>query len=318
MSDEILVTIQCLVYNHEPYLRKCLDGFVKQKTSFKFEALVHDDASTDSSAVIIKEYASKYPEIIKPIYQTENQYSKGVDFVESSILPLARGKYIAFCEGDDFWIDENKLQKQVEAMEQNPSIDISAHSQYTCDAISEKYIGETSHGKSQRIFSVEDVILGEGGFVGTNTLMLRSSAYFNKLPFRSIINYDYTIQIQGSLRGGLLYLPEYMSVYRYGVPNSYCSKLRKNPELLKNINDTKERMLNQLNADTKEEYNGIIYARLLLTLVSPYNSFRLNTYFLKRYYVGVKFLSLGNIIRVLFRWLFPSIMRLRMRIADVI
>lgn len=72
----IMLSIRCMVYNHEPYLRDCLEGFVMQKTTFRFEAIVHDDASTDGSATIIKEYAEKYPDIIKPIYETENQYSK--------------------------------------------------------------------------------------------------------------------------------------------------------------------------------------------------------------------------------------------------
>ena len=75
-SRELMVSIRCLVYNHEPYLRQCLDGFVMQQTNFRFEAIVHDDASTDGSAAIIREYAAKYPDIIKPIYETENQYSK--------------------------------------------------------------------------------------------------------------------------------------------------------------------------------------------------------------------------------------------------
>ena len=77
--SEIAVSISCLVYNHENYLRRCLDGFLSQKTNFAFEILIHDDASTDSSADIIREYEAKYPDIVKPIYQTENQYSKGTD-----------------------------------------------------------------------------------------------------------------------------------------------------------------------------------------------------------------------------------------------
>ena len=115
-----LVSIHCLVYNHEPYLRQCLDGFVMQKTSFKFEAIVHDDASTDGSADIIREYAEKYPRIIKPIYETENQYSKKDGSLEKIMLSACRGKYIAFCEGDDYWTEPDKLQKQVDFLEINP------------------------------------------------------------------------------------------------------------------------------------------------------------------------------------------------------
>ena len=106
-----MVSICNLVYNHEKWLRRCLDGFVMQKTSFKFEVLSHDDASTDSSATIIREYEERYPDIFCPIYQTENQYSKGQGIFIPILLPKARGKYIALCEGDDYWCDPLKLQK---------------------------------------------------------------------------------------------------------------------------------------------------------------------------------------------------------------
>ena len=115
----VIVSIRCTVYNHELYLRDCLEGFVMQKTSFRFEAIVHDDASTDRSAAIIKEYAEKYPDIIKPIYETENQYSKHDGSLGRIMTEACRGKYIAFCEGDDYWIDPLKLQKQVDFLEYN-------------------------------------------------------------------------------------------------------------------------------------------------------------------------------------------------------
>lgn len=94
MNDEIMVSVICTAYNHEKYIRQCLDGFVMQKTNFKYEVIVHDDASTDNTAEIIREYEKKYPEIIKPIYQKENQYSKGVS-IGKIIYPLCQGKYLA-------------------------------------------------------------------------------------------------------------------------------------------------------------------------------------------------------------------------------
>ena len=119
-DDVVLVSVRCLVYNHEPYLRQCLEGFVMQKTNFRFEAVVHDDASTDGSAAIICEYAKKYPDIIKPIYETENQYSKHDGSLRKIVNSSCKGKYIALCEGDDYWIDPLKLQKQVDFMEAHP------------------------------------------------------------------------------------------------------------------------------------------------------------------------------------------------------
>lgn len=129
VSENPLVSIKCTVYNHEPYLRQCLDGFVMQKTNFAFEAIVHDDASTDGSAAIIREYAEKYPDIIKPIYETENQYSKKnasiFKIMNAAIHPDA--KYVAICEGDDYWTDPYKLQKQFDFMEEHDEYSLCFH-----------------------------------------------------------------------------------------------------------------------------------------------------------------------------------------------
>lgn len=121
MAD-LLVSIFCQTYNHEPYIRQCIEGFLMQKTEFSFEVLVHDDASTDQTADIIREYEIKYPGIIKPIYQTENQFSKGISISITFQYPRAKGKYIAFCEGDDYWIDPLKLQKQVDILEKYENV----------------------------------------------------------------------------------------------------------------------------------------------------------------------------------------------------
>lgn len=118
-NKELIVTIRCLAYNHEPYIRQCLEGFVMQKTNFRFEAIVHDDASTDGTAAIILEYAEKYPDIIKPIIETENQYSKRDGSLRRIMNAHMHGKYIAICEGDDYWTDPYKLQKQVDLLEKN-------------------------------------------------------------------------------------------------------------------------------------------------------------------------------------------------------
>ncbi len=129
----ILVSVVTLVYNHAPYLRQCLDGFIMQQCNFEFEVLINDDASTDGSAEIIREYEEKYPDIIKPIYQTENQYSKGGRVNVRFNFPRAKGKYIAMCEGDDFWTDPLKLQKQVDFLEQAPDFVLSFHNTGTVD-----------------------------------------------------------------------------------------------------------------------------------------------------------------------------------------
>ena len=116
-----LVSISCLTYKHEEYIRDCLEGFLFQKTTFPFEVLVHDDASPDATPQIIKEYAEKYPDIIKPILRETNLYSvPGHRNLNLINLDRAQGKYVAMCEGDDFWCSPNKLQKQFDLMESHP------------------------------------------------------------------------------------------------------------------------------------------------------------------------------------------------------
>lgn len=123
-----LVSICCITYNHAQFIRKCLDGFLMQKTDFPIEILIHDDCSTDGTTEIIREYEAKYPDLIFPLYEEENQYQQGkageIDFYN---YRRARGKYIAYCEGDDYWTDPLKLQKQVDFMEANPEYSVCFH-----------------------------------------------------------------------------------------------------------------------------------------------------------------------------------------------
>jgi len=117
-----LVSISCITYNHEEVISQALEGFLMQQTTFKVEVLVHDDASSDRTAEIISTYEKKYPQIFKVIYQKENQYSKKVKIGYHFQYPRVNGKYYATCEGDDYWIDPLKLQKQISLLEKNPDI----------------------------------------------------------------------------------------------------------------------------------------------------------------------------------------------------
>lgn len=126
MNLDIKVSISCLTYNHASFIRECLDGFLMQQCDFKYEVLIHDDASTDGTQEIIKEYQKKHPEIIKPIFRKENLYSKGERMFNARFnFPRAKGKYIALCEGDDYWTDPLKLQKQVNFLEANPEFAVT-------------------------------------------------------------------------------------------------------------------------------------------------------------------------------------------------
>ena len=142
-----LVSVSVITYNHEKYIRQCLDGILMQNVNFPYEILVHDDASPDGTADIIREYEAKYPDIIKPIYQTENQHSQGKAASKFN-FDRARGKYLAFCEGDDYWTDPGKLQKQVDFLE--------AHPEYIATVHRVKAIDE--HGEALDIPGFTDVV----------------------------------------------------------------------------------------------------------------------------------------------------------------
>ena len=118
-DKDYMVLIRCFTYNHEAYIEDALKGFVMQKTNFPFVAVVVDDASTDRTADIIRKYEKEYPDIIKGVYLKENHYSQKKKKAPYIQPWRDRCKYEAICEGDDYWIDPLKLQKQVDFLERN-------------------------------------------------------------------------------------------------------------------------------------------------------------------------------------------------------
>ncbi len=121
-NDKIDISVCCLTYNHEKYIHQALESILNQNCTYSFEILIHDDASTDQTASIIKDFELKHPNIIKPIYQSQNQRSKiGGGMNPTFNFNRAKGRYLAFCEGDDFWLNPNKLQIQVDFLEKNNS-----------------------------------------------------------------------------------------------------------------------------------------------------------------------------------------------------
>ncbi len=118
-----LLSVCCLTYNHRNYIERALNSILRQKRNFSIEIIVHDDASSDGTSDIIKRYSAKYPEIITAVYQQSNLIKSGTGIFQiytQHVFPLAKGKYIAICEGDDFWTDTRKLQKQIDFLEANP------------------------------------------------------------------------------------------------------------------------------------------------------------------------------------------------------
>lgn len=223
-EEKPLVVIRSLVYNHEPYLRDCLEGFVMQQTTFPFVAVVHDDCSTDGSAAIIREYAEKYPHIIKPVFETENQYSKHDGSLRRAMDEACGkygAKYYALCEGDDYWTDPHKLQKQVDFMESHPD-----YTMVCADAVVRTPKGDLTEEDflrrgwyryhKSRDMAVEDVITKGGWFIHTASIMYRKGLlddYPTACRMR-ISGGDTQLQIFAALKGKIRYFHEKMVVYR--------------------------------------------------------------------------------------------------------
>ena len=211
---QLMVTIRCLTYNHEPYIRQCLEGFVMQKTNFPFEAIVHDDASTDGTAAIIREYAEKYPDIIKPILETENQYSKHDGSLRRILDAHTHGKYVAMCEGDDYWTDPYKLQKQVDFLESHPDFVMCSHRYdryHEEEHRLEKDPDETFEGA---VYDLKNLIGGKW-LTQTLTVMYRRSALDLKEYETYGMSMDIILLYALLKRGNGYCFPDVMGVYRY-------------------------------------------------------------------------------------------------------
>lgn len=208
--DSIMVSIRCYAYNHENYIAQCLEGFVMQKTTFRFEAIVHDDASTDGTAAIIREYAEKYPDIIKPIYETENQFSKHDGSLGRIMKVHTHGKYIAYCEGDDYWIDPYKLQKQVNILESHPDVTmVYTAFQVVDDKSVPKEIDfyKKCMNKSHSGWAFEKLLQ-------RNFILTLTTVFPTKIVNESNNNIDYKLFLYAARVGKAVYLEDRTSNYR--------------------------------------------------------------------------------------------------------
>lgn len=239
--EDIKVSVICTAYNHAKFIREALESIVTQKTDFKFEVIVHDDASTDNTAEIIQEYAEKYPEIIKPIYQLENQHSKKLprQVIGTFIMPKVRGEYVAFCEGDDYWCDDTKLQQQFDAIDNDKDITLCVHRVQCINEDGSKR-AQTRPVFNKAIFKTGKMKNNDALtalFLISDNYPFQTSSYFVR---KEIIDkvYDYTncgetfstpdmLILYFSLAfGKYYYIDKTMSCYRMFVKNSWSSTIR--------------------------------------------------------------------------------------------
>lgn len=256
-----LVSICCTTYNHSNFIKDSLVGFLIQETTFPFEIIIFDDASTDNTQKIIAEYIEKYPNLIRPFLQQDNLWQgKGICGTFTIAYPNARGKYIALCEGDDYWINPYKLQKQVDLLDKHPECSICFHNvtEIYEDKSQEPYNYNCPYQK--QILDIEDLLAGN--FAYTCTAMFRSSL-FSKHKFPDwylrpglVEAGDYPLWIFNAEHGKILYIHEVMGVYRRHSGGFWSSKDK--------IHQLKNTIKNNqyINRYLKFNYEDIIKAKI--------------------------------------------------------
>lgn len=216
---EILLSIVCTTYNHEKYIKETLDGFIKQKTSFPFEVIVHDDASLDATPDIVREYEEKYPSLFRNIYRKENWYSQGKNIWEYLLVNVVRGKYIAICEGDDYWIDPLKLEKQTSFLEQHVEYSICYH---RVKLVS----GEKMElSRIPRKYSMNQCDMAKTNYINTPSVVFRN--FGNKLDYTLLsqcLTSDYVLWLLLSGYGKVYFLEDVMACYRINQNSLWGTK----------------------------------------------------------------------------------------------
>jgi glycosyltransferase involved in cell wall biosynthesis len=242
-GKSVKVSVCVISFNHSTYIGDCLESIIRQKTDFDFEIVIRDDCSKDDTADVINKYADRYPDIIRIIPAHEN-LGANKNLLET--FSHSRGIYIAICEGDDYWIDIQKLQKQVTIMDQFLECSFTAH---PCRIHDETGLRETSFFKSNDLlkFDRQDVLMVSGQYAPTASYMFRKDALKN-LPvwFGDAPVGDFFLEVYGMRSGYGLYLPHTMSAYRTFSLNSWST--RNNEKQSTNMISFSEKMAQCLNS----------------------------------------------------------------------
>lgn len=215
-ENKIEVIVWVFTYNHKDYIKECLDSIIIQKTTFGYEVIVHDDASNDGTEEIVREYAAKYPQIIKPMYEKENQYSKNEAYTNYLLNSRTTAKYYAICDGDDYWIDPYKLQKQYTILESDPSISMCHHNFYQLYPDGRKELREKKVPQRQDLLS-----LASFNNVQTLTMFFRNNPPLIPKELEDKPQYTAFWAMRLAEIGDIYYLDEPLAVYRYNEGGIY-------------------------------------------------------------------------------------------------
>lgn len=306
LNQEPAVSIVCMTFNQAAYIQKALDGFLMQETTFPFEILIHDDASADGTTDILKEYEAAHSNI-HVVYEEENQYLKlpAGDYLKVSLEPLARGKYIAQCEGDDFWTDPHKLQRQFDYMEAHPDCLCCGHSSLWITADEAQEIKVGGYGEEPCDVSTEMVL--------TDFAMQTATLFYRRgLGQEFVADWNLPGPVTDTPwlvwlceKGSVHYDPSIMSAYRWMADGSYSAQ-KGTSKLLKSYTDFIA-LCNAMNEKTSGKYEDLFFKMQKDHMIGGVS--RAGFSFLKKYDPHAK-------VRALFTpkdWLYLALMQLTNR-----
>lgn len=269
----ILVSVNCTTYNHEHYIAEAIESFLNQITTFKYEILIGEDCSTDNTRKIVEDYAKLYPDKIRLITSPANV---GARKNSQRLIQSSKGKYIAECEGDDYWTDPYKLQQQVDYMEKHPDCTLCFHSAEIIQAPNKTTGRFIKPYLTDKVSSMKDIIMGGGGFCPTPSLfypkkhMEQPPQFYETAPIG-----DYPMQMILASKGYAYYMHKSMCAYRSGVEGSWTNRMIFGTDIrgkVIQINSGIINLLNGFNEYTEYKYNeeiekvrgGLEYELLIL------------------------------------------------------
>lgn len=207
------LSVHIITYNHKDFIKNCIEGVLEQKTSFGYEVVIGDDCSTDGTREILLEYKARFPKKVKLIlFEKRNAGVPGkVNFV--TVLKNCTGNYIALCDGDDYWCDQNKLQRQVDFLEENPEYSMCFHRVYKLGEKGDVALSHLNPEESEITYTMQELakknIIHVPSVVFRNNLFGDLPSWFNECPVG-----DYVLHMLNAQHGLIKYFPQPMAVYR--------------------------------------------------------------------------------------------------------
>lgn len=254
-DDKVMLSVLLLVYNHKKYIAKALDSVLEQCTQFSYEIIVHDDFSTDGTREILLDYKKKYPENIILIFEDENMYSKGWVELRKKYEKHLTGKYMILLEGDDYWLDRNKIEKQVSFLEKNMDFAGVAHASKHIIKDGKQWISPVD--RKSGCYNIEELIDWENAF-HTASFMFRTD-YYLQMPrsIQNIINGDWVNAVWMASKGKIFYMDDVMTVHRVFTAGSFSEKYFSDNSKYENILNNRKKNCDLLNSALAYKYDDI-------------------------------------------------------------